>query len=201
MKFLFRLLARMEVHGLENIPASGGCILATNHLSIVDAPFVFIHLKRNDITGMVAHKHRKNPFLRIIVNTVNGIWLNREEVDPQAIRAAVDWLKSGRGLGVAPEGTRSRTGQLIPAKSGVVYLADKAGVPVIPMAIWGTEKVFSELKHFRRATIHLTVGQPMVFPPIERHERDAALQRHTDALMCQIASMLPPEYRGVYSNK
>ncbi len=199
MKFLLLVLTRRDISGLENIPEKGGFILSPNHLSMLDAPLVFVSIKREDITALAANKHHKNRFLRWIINAANGIWLNREEVDPQAIRAAVDHLKRGGALGIAPEGTRSRSGVLQEGKSGVAYLANKAGVPVYPVAIWGTEKGFYELKHLRRPLLHMQVGKPLYFPEVERHERDAALKRNTEELMCQIAALLPEEYHGFYA--
>lgn len=198
--FLFRLLTRLEVSGLENIPSSGGCLLCPNHIHLLDTPLIFIHLKRQDITGLVAKKHQKNAFFRWIVDSIPGIWLNRDEADTQAIRTAVGYLKRGWGLGIAPEGTRSKTGTLILAKTGVAYLADRAGVPIIPIAIMGTETAFSCLKRLRRPRIILRVGQPLNLPPVNRLSRDVDLEHNTDEIMCQIAAMLAPEYRGVYAD-
>lgn len=199
VKLLMIILTRRDVGGLENVPLKGGYILAPNHLSMLDPPLIAISVERNDLTAMAANKHRKNPFLRWIIEAMNGIWLNREEADAQAIRAAIDYLKGGGMLGISPEGTRSRSGVMLSGKNGVAYLADKARVPVIPVALWGTEIGFAEMKHLRRPLLHLRVGKPLVFPPVERRERDAALQRNTDELMCQIAAMLPEEYHGAYA--
>ena len=199
IKQLMLLFTRRDVSGAENIPSSGGAILAPNHLSMLDAPLIVISIQRQDITAMAADKHRKNPFLRWLIEAMDGIWLNREEADAQAIRSALDYLKRGHVLGIAPEGTRSRSGVLLEGKNGVAYLADKAGVPVIPVAVWGTETGFAEVKRLRRPTLHLRVGKPLTFPPVERREREAALQRNTDELMCQIAAMLPEKYHGAYT--
>jgi 1-acyl-sn-glycerol-3-phosphate acyltransferase len=199
IKLLLTLLSRRDVAGVENIPPSGGLILAPNHLSMLDAPLIVISIQRQDITAMAADKHRKNPFLRWLIEAMDGIWLNREEADSQAIRAAIDYLKRGHVLGIAPEGTRSRSGVLLEGKNGVAYLADKAGVPVVPVAVWGTETGFYEVQHLRRPTLHMRVGKPLTFPPVERRERETALQRNTEELMCQIAAMLPVEYHGAYT--
>ena len=196
---LMALLTRRDIRGLENVPLTGGYILAPNHLSMLDPPLIATQVQRNDLTAMAAHKHRENPFLRWIIEAMNGIWLNREEADSQAIRAAIEYLRGGGMLGIAPEGTRSRSGVLLEGKNGVAYLADKAGVPVIPVALWGTEIGFAEIKRLRRPLLHMRVGKPLVFPPVARRERDVALQRNTDELMCQIAAMLPEAYHGAYA--
>ena len=100
---------------------------------------------------------------------------------------------------MAPEGTRSRTRSLIQAKTGVAYLADKAGVPVVPVAITGTEKAVSTFFRLRRPPIQIRFGKPFCLQPSERHARGSSLDQNTDEIMCRIAALLPPEYRGVYA--
>lgn len=199
VRALFTLLSDIDVKGLGNIPAEGGFILCSNHLGIIDAPLIFMLLEREDVTAFVAKKYKRNPFLRLLVNALDGIWLNRTEADTRAIRVACEYLHGGGGLGIAPEGTRSKTGALSKAKSGVAYLAHKAGVPIIPVAISGTESAFRQLFHLQRPRIRVIIGSPFSLPPIERTDRDRSLQRNTDEIMCHIAALLPPEYRGVYA--
>jgi len=200
IKFIFKILTRIEVTGLENVPAQGGAILSSNHLSRVDPPLLFILLKRQDATGLVADKYKNKPFFRWLISMVDPIWINRESADIQALREARDYLQKGGLLGIAPEGTRSHTGALIQAKTGVAFLADRANVPIIPIAITGTEKAFRELGRLHRPLLTVRFGQPFTFPPLDRQDRNAALQRNTDEIMCRIAAMLPPQYRGVYAD-
>jgi 1-acyl-sn-glycerol-3-phosphate acyltransferase len=200
VRFLVALLTRLETEGLENVPAEGGAILAANHLSRIDSPLIFALIERKDVTGLVADKYQNNVLLRPLIDAVGGIWINREQADFQALRAAMEFLQNGGLLGIAPEGTRSRTGALRQAKTGVAYLAYKAGVPIIPVAIWGTEKTFKELKCLRRAHIKVRVGKPFILPPLNRGDRSGSLQKNTDELVCRIAALLPSEYRGVYAD-
>ncbi|MDD5466746.1 MAG: lysophospholipid acyltransferase family protein [Anaerolineales bacterium] len=198
--WLFHLLTKTEASGLENIPAQGGCILATNHMSRIDAALIYLLANRDDLTGLVADKYQKYPLFRWIVEAVDGIWINREEADLGALREARSYLQAGGALGIAPEGTRSRDGQLLPAKTGVAYLADKAAVPVVPIAISGTEDAMRQLLRLRRPHLKVSVAKPLLFPPVDRQARDNALQKNTDEIMCQIAAMLPPQYHGAYAN-
>jgi 1-acyl-sn-glycerol-3-phosphate acyltransferase len=198
--FLFRLLSRLEVVGLENVPPKGGTILATNHLSVLDPPLVFAIVERDDATAIVTDKHKKNPVFRWVVDAVNGIWINREEADFAALRQSRDYLQKGGFLGIAPEGTRSHTGGMIPTKTGIAFLADKADVPILPAAITGTESAIDQLKRLRRPRIKIQFGELFKLPPVDRKNREADLQNHTDEIMCRIAIMLPPEYRGVYAD-
>jgi 1-acyl-sn-glycerol-3-phosphate acyltransferase len=91
---------------------------------------------------------------------------------------------------------------LIHAWPGASYLAAKAGVPVLPVAVTGTEDVVvkDRLRHFKRIHIHIRVGEPFMLPPLNRQERDKILQQSTDEMMCQIAALLPPAYRGIYAD-
>jgi 1-acyl-sn-glycerol-3-phosphate acyltransferase len=199
VNFLFKLLSRVEAVGLENLPASGGCIVACNHLSRIDPVLVFALGKRKDMTALVADKYKRNPFIRPLIVAVKGIWINREEADFHALKEARQFLRDGGVLGIAPEGTRSHTGALIPGKTGTAYLADKAGVTVVPVAIYGSESAVRQLIRLRRPTIHIEFGKPLTLEPVSRSNRDADLERNTDEIMCRIAAMLPPRYHGVYA--
>jgi 1-acyl-sn-glycerol-3-phosphate acyltransferase len=205
IRILFTLLTRLDVRGLEHIPKHGPAILAANHVSIIDAPLVFMLLERSDATGLVADKYLKNSLLRWLVNRVHGIWINRESTDFRALRVAVEYLEQGGLLGIAPEGTRSRTAALSPAKTGVAFLAEKAAhsigspVPIVPIAISGTDRAFHALIRLRRGRVQVRVGIPFTLPALEKDGRGEALQRNTDEVMSRIASMLPESYRGAYS--
>ena len=200
VRLIFRLIARLNLVGLSNIPETGGGIICTNHLAIADAGLVFAMLERQDATALVASKHKRNPVLRWLVEAAQGIWLNREEADSQAIRAAIHYLQNGGLLGVAPEGTRSKSGGMQLAKPGVAYLASKADVPIIPVGLTGAERAMQDLCRLRKPLLTMKVGKPFRLPPVERKTRDADLQRNTDEIMCRIASLLPENYRGVYAD-
>lgn len=200
IRVIFFLLTRTTIIGKENLPTSGGYLAAANHLSIVEVPLVYCSINRNDVTGLVAKKHHKNPIYRWVVNSLGGIWLNREEIDTRALKAARDHLRKGGVLGIAPEGTRSATGALLSAKTGVAYLADQVKVPIVPVAVSGTWQITREVLTLQRPKITLQFGEPFMLSVIERSDRDAGLQRNTDEIMCRIAALLPTGYRGVYSD-
>ncbi len=195
---LFRWLTRLHIEGLENVPPTGGCLLISNHMSILDAPLIFSLLDRDDATALVAKKHQRNPFYRWLVNRAGGIWIRRGEPDLAALRGAQAYLKNGGLLGIAPEGTRSRSRQLLRGKPGAAYLASRVGVTIVPLALWGTERAFAQLLRLQRPEIHVRIGEPFSFPPLPRADRDAELQHRVDEMMRRIAAMLPPEYHGVY---
>ena len=204
MRFLFAVLTRVDAAGLENIPQQGPAILAANHLGRLDAALIFMLVKRQDITGLVADKYKGRFFFDWLVNSVHGIWLNRESADLAAMREALNYIRRGGMLGIAPEGTRSHTGALIQAKTGVAYLADKSctaitPTAIVPVAIWGTETAVAKIFRLARPRLHVRFGAPFTLPPVDRKDREGSLQRNTDEIMCQIACMLPEMYRGVYA--
>jgi 1-acyl-sn-glycerol-3-phosphate acyltransferase len=156
---------------------------------------------REDIILPVAEKYKDHPIYGAIGRAVNAVWLNRFETDFHALRVMLNRMKEGGMLVIAPEGTRSKTGKLLPGKPGVAYLAGKSGYPILPVALTGTEDGYalSQLKRFRRIHITGTAGQMLHFEAPQGKNREEALQAQTDEIMCQIAALLPDSYRGVYS--
>ena len=197
---LIALLAIRDIQGLENLPANGPYIFALNHLSMFDVPLVFSIVGDKPVTGWVAEKYYKHILLGPMLKIGGGVFIRRGQVDRTAIADAVAWLNEGNVFGVAPEGTRSDTHALIRGKTGLAFLADEASVPVIPMAVTGTEMVFQHWLRLRRPVLSLRIGKPFYLPPLGSNNRSSNLRHNTDEIMCQIAAMLPPEYWGVYAD-
>ncbi|HZU87527.1 MAG TPA: lysophospholipid acyltransferase family protein, partial [Anaerolineaceae bacterium] len=137
---------------------------------------------------------------RWYVESARGIWIDRERADFVAFRQAIDALKSGAALAIAPEGTRSKKHTMSEGKQGGVFLALRSGVPILPLGIWGTENIFSEMRHFRKAQVTASFGKPYFLPAINRDNRDESMRRATDEMMCRIAALIPESYRGVYAD-
>jgi 1-acyl-sn-glycerol-3-phosphate acyltransferase len=198
--FLSRLLARREIEGLDNLPPSGPYIMAINHLSYFDLPFVFGLLGGENVTGWAAEKYARHPFFGPILRMGGGIFIDRGEVDRGALSAAEAWLNQGNIFGMAPEGTRSRDNQLQRGKTGVAYLSHETGVPIVPIGIYGTEDTIHSWLRLRRPTFHMHIGEPFTLPPLDPQNRTASLRRDTEEIMCRIAALLPARYRGAYTN-
>ena len=199
MYLLLRILTNLEVEGLENVPLEGGGIVATNHLSILDAPLIFCRIQRPDFTALIARKHRKNIAIRWLVERVKGIWIDRYQLELEPLRQMTQVLKKGGLIGIAPEGTRSPTHQIMKAKTGAAYLAAKTGAFVLPAAVTGTEDAVYLWKRLRRPTFKVRFGKPFYLAPPDPKNREAQLEEYTDEIMCRIAAMLPECYRGVYA--
>ena len=196
-----RLIADIEIHGLEKLPA-GNVIAAANHLGRLDTAVLLCILDREDIIMPVAEKYRDHPLYGAIGRAANAVWLNRFEADYSALRQILDRMKEGGLLVIAPEGTRSKTEALQEAKMGVAFLASKSGFPVLPVAVTGTEDrlIVENLKHFRRSKITATAADLIYIDIPKGKGREEAMRQATDEIMCQIAALLPENYRVVYAN-
>jgi 1-acyl-sn-glycerol-3-phosphate acyltransferase len=201
VRFLIRLLTHTEYIDLENIPETGGVIIAINHLHYLDTPVVFVNPRRSDITALVTTKYQKNFFMKWFTESAEGIWINRDIADFTAIRKASRALAEGLAVGIAPEGTRSKTAQLQEGKPGTIMLAAKTHAPIVPVGITGTENAFKKILRLRHPKITVRFGEAFTIPEFEQGERSADLKYWTDELMRRIAELLPEGYRGVYAEQ
>jgi 1-acyl-sn-glycerol-3-phosphate acyltransferase len=200
LNILVPLLCRVRVVGRENLPKQGPFLLVANHLSWVDPPLVAYLIPRElGLTGLAALAHRNDFFLGAIMERWGVIWVRRGGSDREALRQTLHTLASGRPVGVAPEGTRSKTGGLIEGKTGITYLALKAEVPIVALSLAGTDKAVSSLKRLRRGTIRATFSPPFVLPRRSDRSRREYMEYCTDLIMTRLASNLPESYRGVYT--
>jgi 1-acyl-sn-glycerol-3-phosphate acyltransferase len=194
---VLKCVARLHVEGLENIPA-GGVIGVTNHLSSFDPLPVLAVFPIRPVTIFAAVEHRHDFIAGWALDRLGAIWIDREEPGRDALRIALNELKSGTAMGIAPEGTRSKTGALQKGKTGAAYLATRAGVPVLPSVVWGTEQIKRNLRRLKRTDVYLRLGQPITFPD-ERADAKK-LEEYTEHIMRAMASLLPPEYWGAYAD-
>ena len=201
IRILLKLIAHFEIRGKENVPLTGGMILASNHIGILDIIMVYFAIDRTDLFIPVAEKWEKIGWIRWLGHQLNFLFIDRFNPDLKAMRKMIALMEDGKCLVIAPEGTRSRVGSLIEGKPGVAYLAARSGFPVVPAAITGTEDkvVLGNIKRLRKSHITLTAGKQFVIPRLPNKDRDMALQKYTDEIMCRMAVLLPEKYRGVYA--
>jgi 1-acyl-sn-glycerol-3-phosphate acyltransferase len=199
---LFNVIARVEVKGYEYLPQEGSFVIATNHLGIVDVPIAYYALDRWDMFVLIGEKWQNVGLFRWVGKYFNFLFIDRFNPDIKSLRKAIALMEEDNILVIAPEGTRSRTGSLIEAKPGVSYLAARLSRPILPVALTGTEDsaLFANLKKLRRTHITVTAGPTFTLPSLPRENRDEALKRYTDEIMCRIAALLPEKYRGVYAD-
>jgi len=165
-KGIFRLLGlKFDVQGQQYIPATGGAILAINHISYLDYTFAGLPPDRAGhrlVKYMAKDGIFKNPIAGPAMRAMGHISVNRDE-GSEAFRAGVRLLQSGELLGVFPEGTMSRSFELLPFKSGAVRMAAMAQVPIIPMITFGGQRIlgYEHRDLSRGKLIAITIGEPI----------------------------------------
>jgi len=204
IRILLNLIAIVEIRGLEHVPETGAFVITTNHIGLLDAMMLFYAIDRWDVFIPVAEKWEQNAFLRWLGKYLNFIFIDRFNPDLKAMRRIIGLMERGNILVIAPEGTRSRSAAMIEGRPGAGYLAAKLNRPILPVGLAGSEDktVLSNLRHFRRSVIVITVGEAFTLPSLSGKtgkDRESALKQFTDEIMCRIGVLIPERYRGVYA--
>lgn len=197
LKLIKGVCLRADVRGLENFPVRGPALVVINHRGDADTPLVVASLPV-EIDALGKIELYDFPVLGKLMDWYGLIWLHRGLPDRRALRAALDGLAEGRVLVIAPEGRYSLVDGLEAGGEGAAFLARKAGVPIVPVALTGTDNahVYASLRRLRRARVTLKVGIPFFLE--EQAEGPGQLKADTRRIMLALAGLLPPELRGVY---
>ena len=183
-RFWFGLILRTRVIGAENIPTDGAFILAANHVSNWDPPFLGTFMER-EVCYMGKEELFKNPIMAWVCRALHVFPVKRGAADKTAIKTAIKILKDGKCFGIFPEGTRSKTGKLGKAEAGVSLIAALTKAPIIPAAIVNTEKIFSREKFFPQLAV--VYGTPIKFSGSTK-DKDA-LESFAQEIMNEIAKL------------
>lgn len=178
------------------MPQTGSLILVSNHLNNADIPLLAISFPRG-IVFMAKEELFRSPG-GWAVKAYGAFPVNRVTVDRTTLRIAKQILKDGKVLGIYPEGTRSRTGRLQTARSGVVLIAHESKATLLPVGIYGTEKLRGAFWWLRRPKVTVNIGKPFSLPASTAERSKEALASLTTTIMNRVAELLPPDYRGVY---
>ncbi len=206
---ILRLLCRPMIEGAENIPKRGGAILVSNHLAVADSFFLPLMLPRR-VTFLAKREYFtgrgiKGKFKKFFFSGVGQVPIDRSS--GAAARAALDTgvrlLREQRLLGVYPEGTRSPDGRLYKGKTGVARMALEADVPVIPIAMDGTDRVNPiGSVMWRPHKVRVRVGRPLDFSRYEGLAGDRFAERSiTDEIMYALMELSGQEYVDIYAAK
>lgn len=170
---------RFEVIGREHFPTDGGVLLCSNHIDNLDPPVVGINAPR-PVHFMAKEELFKVPALGKILPHLNAFPVKRGMSDREALRKGLGTLKEGKVLGLFPEGTRSKTGQLGKGLAGAGFFALRSEAHVVPCAIIGPYKPFSKLK--------VVYGKPIEMK--ELRERKASAEETTEFIMAEISKLI-----------
>lgn len=189
---------RLTVRGVENFPARGPALIVFNHLGDADIVVILSQLPKYDIDPLAASNLYDIAALRILAELYGVIWLHRGHPDRRALNCAIESLRLGRFVTIAPEGRESVAGGLEQGLDGAAFLALRADVPIVPIGLTGTENpgIYRGLYCWPRYPVSMTVGQP--FRLNRSGNRHLDLENGTNQIMHSIARLLPLEYQGAY---
>jgi len=172
--FLIKILWTFEVKGKKNIPLKGGLIITSNHVSYLDPIVLGISLKRK-VYFIAKEEVFKNFFSNLFLRALNAFPVKRNKTDILAFKKSIKILKEGNILGIFPEGTRSINGELMELKTGVLKIAKKTGVPILPVGINGTHDIYPpkrKLPIFFKHKILVNYGIPQYFSEEDLKDKD-----------------------------
>ena len=196
---ILHILLKIDASELKKVPKNGPLILAANHINFLDAPLLITHLVPRPITGLVKRETCDNPAMAWLFNLWGGIPIDREVADFNAFKSARDALvKQHMILAIAPEGTRSEDGRLVQGKPGITILAKQADAPILPIACYGQENFKRNFRRLKRTPTTIKVGKPFRCKFEGQDRSKQFMQAVTDAIMLEIADLLPEEYHGDY---
>jgi len=203
MRFMVHvyLAGLFKVVGAENVPRSGGLLICPNHSATLDPPLVPAFVRRDDTWSMAKSEFFRKPLIAFIYRSYHSFPVVRHTADRAALKRSFDLLKAGQALIIYPEGTRVESGVLAKPEPGAGFIAQKAGCPVLPVALTGTRECLPKGAWWpRRTKVTITFGKPFLVLQKRADGRRVTHEEASDAIMLAIAELLPPEQRGVFSD-
>lgn len=198
---IFHILGGVTIVGKENVLYGKPYVVAMNHVSIFDPPFVGAFWPEQlEIIG--AADVFDKPGQGLVLKAYGVIPVHRGNYDRGLLMKIIHILRSGLPLLIAPEGGRSHVPAMRRAKPGVGYIVEQTGVPVVPAALIGTtEDYWQRARRGERPQLEMRIGKAFTLPEITSKgaERHAARQQNADLVMRHLAGLLPEEYRGAYA--
>lgn len=199
-----RVGIRMRVFGLDNVPRRGGALIICNHLGWFD-PVLLVIAAPRPILWMAKAEFIRHPVLRWLGMQAGAFPVRRGQADRRALRHAQALLADGLLVGMFPEGTRSKTGGLIEPFGGASLVALRSNAPIIPCALLGTEglPLSGSKPAFRRRypKVAAIFGEPFRLEHVAPDGTKRSLDDLTDAMMIEVARLVPGQYRGIYADR
>lgn len=193
------VVLKVDVRGVENVPADGAAVLMMNHISLLDPILCMGAITHRFVIPMSKIENLKNPLIGPFVRWWGAYSINRDEVDRKALVSSIELLKSGQLILIAPEGTRQKNG-LVKPKEGFAYIVTKADAVIVPAAISGAIGWQQKWAHLQRPHITVSFGKPFKFKVDGRVPRDL-LPTMMDEAMYQLSAAVTDEtMRGEYSD-
>lgn len=191
-------LCNIDDDEIRNVPGKGPLIIIVNHINFLEVPVLYLWMQPRKIFGVIKKATFSNPVLGPLARLWSAIEVDRDNPGIETIRKSMDVLKKGGIICLAPEGTRTKTGELRKGQIGAVVLARLSGSPVFTMAHYGGEKFWKNITHLRKTRITFRAGELIDIREWggQKLTKDAC----TDRLMEHLSLLLPEAYRGVYKS-
>ncbi|MEK6196165.1 MAG: 1-acyl-sn-glycerol-3-phosphate acyltransferase, partial [Deltaproteobacteria bacterium] len=195
-------LCDVHITGTDNIPAESAYIIAHNHISLFEPPFIlaFWPIAPEAVSGADVFDR---PGQQLMVKGYSAVPLHRGQYDRVVIETMLDLLSQGKSLMISPEGGRSHNIGMRRALPGVAYLMDQARVPVLPVGIVGSsDDMLKRALRFERPRLEMRIGKTFELPPItgKGKSRRESRQKNADLVMQHISALIPKKYHGVYAD-
>jgi 1-acyl-sn-glycerol-3-phosphate acyltransferase len=189
---------RWRVFGAENVPLTGGVILASNHASFLDPPLVGAGLKR-EINYLARESLFRFPGIGALLRSWNSVPVDREGGGARGLKAILGRLLAGGAIILFPEGTRTKDGKLQPARSGIGLTVIKSAAPVVPVRVFGTFEAYGRhIKFPRPRRVMVKYGRPLDFATLRAEAKvcdkprlKEIYQQVADEIMAAIAKLEP----------
>ena len=195
------LIGLFRVVGAENVPRTGPLIVCPSHSGTLDPPLVPAFAPRSDSWSMAKSEYFKGGIVEVLSRWYHAFPVVRHTADRAALKRSFDLLNAGHTLIIYPEGTRVESGVLAQPEPGAGFLAQKAGCPVVPVGLSGTRECLPKGARWpRRVPVGVTFGKPFLVATRRPDGTRVSHQEAADAIMLEIAELLPPEQRGAFSD-
>lgn len=200
LKRLTRILCKIDASQLSKMPQEGPLIVICNHINILEAPILATHMLPRPFNVVSKVETWNYPLYRYLFNIWNGIPLRMGETDREAFRKMQEALAAGRIVGITPEGTRSHNGKMQKGNPGVILLALRTRVPIVPVGYYGSENFSRNIRRLKRTEFNIVVGNPFRLNAREEALSRPVREQMTNEFMYQLSALLPPENRGIYAD-
>jgi 1-acyl-sn-glycerol-3-phosphate acyltransferase len=201
VKIISHIIVKIEAHDLDKIPPKGPLLGTANHINFLDVPIILSLLYPRPTTVLAKKETWDNPIVGFLFNIWEGIPIDREIADFTAFQKSRQVLSEGKILAFSPEGTRTGDRGLIRAKPGVAMLAIQCDVQILPVAYYGHEHFWEDIKRLKRSKMTIRVGKCFRIKLNGQPKNKENLQHVADAIMLEIAKLMPEKYHGYYANK
>ena len=207
LRWLMRTMTRtylvglFQVLGVGNVPRKGPLMICPSHSGTLDPPLVPAFTPRGDTWNMAKSEYFRGGFIELAFRQYHAFPVVRHSADRNALRRSFDLLKAGNALIIYPEGTRVESGVLAKPEPGAGFIAQKAGCPVMPVGLTGTRECLPKGAHWpRRVPVSIIFGKPFLVASRRPDGSRVSHQEAADAIMLEIAELLPDHQRGEFSD-